>query len=837
MTRKFRSRAQHFVALAARVVMGLGVLALAGCGGGADTTPSPVTTGPTAGPSYNGPSPATTDIQAFRVAFWENVRATNRCGNCHNAGGQMPNFARSDDVNAAYQQTSAIVDRNSPSQSPLVLKVAGGHNCWLADSNACASILTRWITDWVGASGTGGKQIELVAPTPKDPGASKRFPVNPPAEYAGVHDLLTQNCAKCHRSDAETAQSPFFAAIDIKESYNAAIAKMNLDDPASSRFVIRLGRESHNCWNNNCAANAAAMQAAIQAMADAIPVQQVDPALVTSKALTLLDGTVASGGNRYESNVIALYEFKSGQGSIAYDTSGVDPAADLALNGTRTTDFDWVGGYGIMFKTPLAKAQASAATSKKFHKLITATGEFSIEAWVVPGNVTQEDTRIVSYLGSNTARNFTMGQTLYNYDFLARSTATGRNGTPALTTDDDDERLQASLQHVVLTFDPVNGRRMYVNGEFTGDVDKSGGGTLGEWDDSFAFVVGNDVQVGTDRAWAGVVRLVAIHNRALTQPQVKQNFEAGVGEKYFMLFGIEHIVNVPKSYVMFEVSQYDSSGYLFAHPKFISLDATAKPGSIPLKGMRIGVNGAEPPVGQAYRLLDTTIADSMYSAATGQALSSVGTIIGLENGPMSDEFFLCFDQLGARSNVCSNYAAATPPTPVYVSRPSDIGVRTFDQINASMAAVTGVSPNNAKVKATYASIRQSLPATANIQGFLSSHQTSVAQLALQYCNVMVEDVSARNAFFGSAPLTSLATQTDRDRIIDPIMAKAIGAVGSQPDLAKVIVPAPAPPNVYTELNNLVDKLCTASACTGQRVLDVTKAACGAAVGSATLLVQ
>ena len=58
------------------------------------------------------------------------------------------------------------------------------------------------------------------------------------------------------------------------------------------------------------------------------------------------------------------------------------------------------------------------------------------------------------------------------------------------------------------------------------------------------------------------------------------------------------------------------------------------PGSIPLRGMRIGLNGAEPHVGQAYRLLDTTITDANYSAATGQTLSTVGTIIGLEQGPV-----------------------------------------------------------------------------------------------------------------------------------------------------------------------------------------------------------
>ena len=158
----------------------------------------------------------------------------------------------------------------------------------------------------------------------------------------------------------------------------------------------------------------------------------------------------------------------------------------------------------------------------------------------MPGNVTQEDARIVSYSGSTTARNFTMGQTLYNYDFFGRSTATGANGAPQLSTADDDERLQASLQHVVMTFDPVNGRRIYVNGEFTGDLDGAGGGTLGDWDNSFAFVLGNEVS--NNRQWQGVIRLVAIHNRALNLQQIQQNFEAGVGEKFFLLFGVEHII-------------------------------------------------------------------------------------------------------------------------------------------------------------------------------------------------------------------------------------------------------------------------------------------------------
>lgn len=845
---------KHSVARLAAIALLAGI-ALSGCGGGASTTENPITTPPTSGPTYSGPAPATADIQAFRINFWENIRGTNRCGNCHNAGGQTPQFARSDDVNAAYQQASGVVNRDSPSQSIIVMKVGGGHNCWLADAGACASIMTRWIQDWVGAAGTGGRAIELIEPTAKDPGATRRLPPTAPPSYSttsklpqrSVHVLLTTYCADCHRSTATTKQSPFFAAADVEESYQAAIPKINLDDPVNSRFVIRLGRESHNCWSD-CATNAADMQAAIQIMTDAIQPAIVDPNLITSKALTLFDGTVASGGNRYENNLIALYEFKSGQGGTAFDTSGVDPAADLTLSGSDVT---WVGGWGINIRT--GKAQASTTASRKFQQLIGATGEYSIEAWVVPGNVTQEDARIVSYSGSTTARNFTMGQTLYNYDFFGRSTATSANGAPQLSTADADERLQASLQHVVMTYDPVNGRRIYVNGEFTGDLDSAGGGTLGDWDNSFAFVLGNEVS--NNRQWQGVVRLVAIHNRALNLQQIQQNFAAGVGEKFFMLFGISHLVNVPKAYVMFEAQQYDSSGYLFTNPKFISLDSAAMPGSIALKGMRIGVNGAEPPVGQAYRLLDTVIVDANYSAATGQTLSTVGTIIGLEQGPESDEFYLCFDQLGTRSDVCSSYATAMAGDPhdKAVLRPSDIGVRTFDAINATMAAVTGVSPNTPAVKTTFDSVRQSLPAVDNLEAFLASHQTSIAQLAIQYCSALVD---SPGSYFGSLDLNGTpdavfggpGPSAGKNALIDPLIARMIGTnVLSGPSADELKNPydptlSPQPDEgtvVRPGLYGLIDALnnCGGSACPASRTKLIAKATCGAVLGSGAVLID
>ncbi len=56
------------------------------------------------------------------------------------------------------------------------------------------------------------------------------------------------------------------------------------------------------------------MEDAIGAYAAQIPVTSVDPALVISKALTMYDGTVASGGSRYEAGQIAMWEFKTGSG-------------------------------------------------------------------------------------------------------------------------------------------------------------------------------------------------------------------------------------------------------------------------------------------------------------------------------------------------------------------------------------------------------------------------------------------------------------------------------------------------------------------------------------------
>jgi hypothetical protein len=787
-------------------------LVLTACGGGADTVENPITTG-TAGSDYTGPAPRTADVQSFRINLWENIKSGNRCGSCHGAGGQAPTFARTDDINLAYDAANSVVNLPSPPDSRMVTKVAGGHNCWEASDAACGTILTNWIAAWANNAGGGGKVITLEPPPIHEVGSSKHFPDDNGVLFGStVHPLLKQFCSGCHSSTAITQQSPFFADNDVPTAYDAAMPKINLDNPADSRLVVRLRDEFHNCWSD-CASNAAEMQARITDMSGQIPLDPIDPSLVVSKALTLAESTVASGGNRYDNNVVALYQFKTGSGTTAYDTSGVEPAVHLTLSG----NVDWVGGWGINVKAG-GKAQGLASASKKLHDLIKSTGEYSVEAWLAPGNVTQEDAYMVSYSGSNTARNFTMGQTLYNYDFLNRTTTTGVNGDPALSTADADEVLQASLQHAVMTYDPVNGRRIYVNGELVTTADPQAGGTLADWDDTFALVLGNEVS--SDRQWQGVIRLVAIHNRALNQSQIQQNFDAGVGEKFFMLFSVEDIINVPQSYIMFEAQQFDSYSYLFYKPTFITLN-NASPGSVPVKGIRLGVNGIEVAVGQAYRPVDTTITQS------GQVLSDVGTIIALEKGPMSDEFFLSFDVLGGETNVRTEPVPLPPAAPPDAAPVSDIGLRTFDEINASMAAITGVSA--ATVKTAYDNLRQQLPTVENIDTFVSAHQMAITQLSVEYCNALVNNAALRSSFFGASTVDA----GNLNAVATSLYNKMVGLPNSG---GTALSTAPALADVTTELNALFGQLCPAG-CTGTRNQEVMTGLCAAVLGSSTTLLQ
>ncbi len=828
---------------------------LAACGGGAQTTDLPPPNGGgnnnSGNAPYTGPTARDASVLKFQQEFWSKARTTDRCGNCHNESvGQNPMFVRSDDVNMAHDAALTVVDSSQPSASRIVEKVSEGllgHNCWVADPNVCGSIMTTWIENWVGNTSGGGRQIVLVPPTYQPPGASKNFPddaFGPPSFETIIHQpILELYCSNCHSSESANAIQPYFADPDVAVAYEAAKSKMDLDTPANSRFVLRLGSEFHNCWSNSCTADADVMRTAIAAYSGLITVTTVDPALITSGAVRLVDGTIASGGNRYEDAQIALWEFKTGQGLTAFDTSGVDPAIDLNFSGNVV----WFGGWGITIID--GKAQASTTASRKLFDILQESGEFSIEAWVVPANVSQEDARIVSYSAGTQARNFTLQQTLYDYNFQLRTTQTSLNGDPALSTPAAAEVLQATLQHVVATYNPIDGRRIYVNGQLMTQTDPIPGGTLVDWQDTFAFVLGNEAS--NDGLWQGTFRLAAIHRRALTQEQIVQNFDVGVGEKFYLLFDIsDKILAAPQSsYILYEVAQYDTYAYLFDRPHFITLDGST-PEGIPLEGVRIGMNGQEAQVGQSYGNLVQTLSAQLF-VELGQPLSTLGAVVPLAKGPDADEFFLIFDRIAALT-----YSRPADPTlvitPADLTPASHIGMRTFDEINATYAAVTGVDPTTLAVDMVFQELRQSLPAVEDVNTFLSAHQVAIAQLAIQYCDALIDGPTAGTYFAGFDFNESNSTAfvgANRDLLITPLIRNIVGNPPTGPQIAS----QPTYATVYTELasfqaagtrpDNLIDRLLNPppdengvpQVASDTRA--ISKGVCAATLGSAVTLVQ
>ncbi len=855
-------RQSHPLRLALRTLAGAALLSgfglLAGCGGGASTEINPDLGG--SGPAaYTGPAAQNESVRNFQLEIWPQLKTY--CGNCHSpdtSANQEPYFARNDDVNQAYNAAITVADLNTPSSSRMVVRVGNGHNCWLSTDSQCASEMTTWITNWAnggsaGGGGGGGGGLVLSAPTYREPGGSRAFPASataPSPSFAEtVYPILRDNCAGCHSEEAPAAtrNSPFFASPDVNTAYTEVKPKIDLGDGdiplstpitdkvANSRLVVRLRDEFHNCWSGNCDDDALEMRNAIIRFAAAISASGLDPAnLTVSGALTLGEGLLATSGARYEANVIAKWEFREGTGTTVADVSGVGEPMPLRFFG----NVSWVGGGGLEFAGGMVQA-TSDASRKLYDRIAGAggTGEYSLEAWVIPANVTQENRFIAGYTQGDDDHNVMLGQTMYNYDFVNWSTGTDRTNASALSTPDAAEVLQATLQHVVVNFSPTTGRQIYVNGQL---VVQDGTSDTLSWGENYVFSLGN-TPGGNNTAWLGRIRMLAVHERVLTEAQIQMNYDGGVGEKRFLLFGVGGLDGVPEnSYVMLEVSQIDDYAYIFNKPVFVNLDAAWTPATpIPIRGMRLGINGHLAPLGQAYAYLDTQVNATDYTAGVGQVLSDIGTIIPVENGPESDEFFLAFEVIGNAGTAYVDNDPPAPPRAEPAPMPA-LGLRTFEEINVTMSELTGVPVTNPAISGasgTYTTYKQQFPSLENIEAFLSSHQMAISQLAMTYCDELVNNRGNidRTTYFPGVDFNA-ALPTDRSAIIDPLLERMMNVVPG--DAARSVTSQPAENDLRTELDNLMTTMCNTSACTsGARTVQVVTAACAVALGSATMLIQ
>ena len=213
-----------------------------------------------------------------------------------------------------------------------------------------------------------------------------------------------------------------------------------------------------------------------------------------------------------------LYTFQEGSGTTVRDVSGVGAPLDLTVGNEAAVG--WTPSGGLFINSPTSVSSAGAAT--KIIDACIASDEISIEAWVKPANTTQGGpARIVTLSDGSGVRNFTLAQEENTYDTRLRTTLTSDNGLPSLTA---GTVTLSELSHVVYTRDDSGMAWLYVNGVEVGSHSDITG-DFSNWDEGFRFGLANEF--GTDRTWLGEYRLIAIYDRALSQAEVSQNFNAG----------------------------------------------------------------------------------------------------------------------------------------------------------------------------------------------------------------------------------------------------------------------------------------------------------------------
>lgn len=677
----------------------------------------------------------------------------------------------------------------------------------------------------IGGSGGGPSQAELEAAF-----QTTVWPILNNANYP---------CVGCHVAGGSA--SPAISDPNVTTAFRALWdnQKVNLTTPANSRIVRRLSPERHHCWTSDCAADAIIMETAIQQWAALVnwgggsggsgggggtPVTGL-----VSGNLTLADGFEDQGQDRDQASAIALYEFKEGTGTTAFDTSGVAPAADLTLNGPTL-----MSGYGIQVETGMAIA--SAVTSRKLYDRIAAstggTQQYTIEAWVTPANTTQGDpdpASIVSYALGFGSANFNLSQRLYSYQARNRSVnpQVGGSGSPAHETAAGYQDLQARLQHVVITYDRYRGRRIYVDSRYTArvpeDEDEIAPLALWNWNPGFNLTLGN-VANGS-RPWEGQIRLLSIYDRVIPQTQIQQNYDAGVGKRLLLRFDVSQWAGAG-AYLEFMVMELDNYSYLFCQPALVSNTFNATVG-----GIRIVVNGQTSVSGQAFTNVNRVVSQGR------EPLSPLCSIIPKDQGPLADVFTIDFEYLaGFQDPEPLPPILPLPPRQFTAPLPAE-GLRDFARVNAAMAAVTGVDPLTPAVNSTYLSLTQQMPPTYDLRTFASAQQVAITKLSLEYCEALVEAPSLRTAFFGptfdfdAAPLTAFASQASRDGISQSITDGVLGAnLSTQPAMLET---QPVLDQLITDLT----ASCSASPCNATRTRTVVKAMCTAALASAAASVH
>ena len=224
--------------------------------------------------------------------------------------------------------------------------------------------------------------------------------------------------------------------------------------------------------------------------------------------------------------------------------------------------------------------------------MIQGSGEYTLEAWVAPANVTQTNAYIVSYSGSNTTRNATLGA--------------GRHAVPGLRAQQRHRHQRHAAAH------HHHGRRRRAGGPAARGADLRPGQRPEDLrqrclhrrrrslQGRLARQLGQHVRAGArqrDHRAAAVAGRRSSSSPSTTAPSPRRRSSrtsppaSARSTSCCSASARSRACRSPTS--SSRRAQYDNYSYLFYQPKFISLDPTATmPPNLQISGIRLGVNGA-----------------------------------------------------------------------------------------------------------------------------------------------------------------------------------------------------------------------------------------------------
>jgi lysophospholipase L1-like esterase len=225
---------------------------------------------------------------------------------------------------------------------------------------------------------------------------------------------------------------------------------------------------------------------------------------------------VVGEDERVKNSLQVLYTFEE-EGTIVSDVSEVGTHLDLTISNISNVK---KVPYGLEVISPTIIA--ASTSPDKIISSCTLSNEISIEAWIKPGNITQDGpSRIVTLSENESERDFTFGQNSNQYNIRLRTSTTDNNGVPSLSSSTGS--LITGLTHVVYTRNSSGVAKVYINGVENSSSSLSG--NFSTWDNTYSFGLANEFT--TDRTWLGTYYLVAVYSRALSYDEITHNYSVG----------------------------------------------------------------------------------------------------------------------------------------------------------------------------------------------------------------------------------------------------------------------------------------------------------------------